>query len=254
MLFLPSLAHTFRTSHNYSSAGKQLIDVFIMGNGLWFLMAFFVGEVVMYGITTLFHHQFPRGGVLVSGIVLIVLSFVNDSGLYRSVVLPFQIIKGLQIAGFMAIGYVMRKKLLGMLRSQAIPLMVILIVVYTVFTVIIVDFGSPAATLWILKMAAAVSGAIGCTALCIIIGNNPLLARIGRDSLVFYAVNALSLNVAKLVMFRFLQIGATHWTFIGQLGLGLVITAFAMLIMFAVNILVQRYFWWSIGKSRPANR
>jgi hypothetical protein len=188
---------------------------------------------------------------LLFGIVLIVLSFVNDSGLYHSVVLPFQIIKGLQIAGFMAIGFVTRKALFSMRRTQAALTAFGLIIVYIVSAVAIVDIGFPSETLWILRMVAAVSGVIGFTALCIIIKNNSVLARVGRDSLVFYAVNALSLNVAKLGMFRSLKIDATHWVFGSQLLMGLITTVLAMAVMFAIDVFVQKCLWWSIGKPRP---
>ena len=43
---------TFQTSHDYGIT-HQFLDVLIMGNGLWFLMAFFVGECLMYGLTSL---------------------------------------------------------------------------------------------------------------------------------------------------------------------------------------------------------
>lgn len=89
--------------------------------------------------------------------------------------------------------------------------------------------------------------------LCIVIREQSLLARVGRDSLVFYAVNALSLNIGKIVVFKLLHIDATHWIYVGQLIMGIVTTAFAMLIMFLINLVVQRYFWWSIGKNRPMN-
>lgn len=44
ILLIPSMRSTFQTQHNYNLV-HQFIDVLIMGNGLWFLMAFFIGEV-----------------------------------------------------------------------------------------------------------------------------------------------------------------------------------------------------------------
>ncbi|KFI73495.1 Acyltransferase [Bifidobacterium minimum] len=62
VILLPALSGAFRSSHDYSNVGTQLFDVFIMGNGLWFLMAFFVAEVIMYGVTTVLHDDSQRGG------------------------------------------------------------------------------------------------------------------------------------------------------------------------------------------------
>lgn len=52
ILLIPSMRATFQTSHDYGIA-HQFLDVLVMGNGLWFLMAFFVGECLMYGLTSL---------------------------------------------------------------------------------------------------------------------------------------------------------------------------------------------------------
>ena len=58
VILIPSLSSTFHSSHDYGNAGHQLFKVLIMGDGLWFLMAFFVGEIVMYGLTSLFETTF----------------------------------------------------------------------------------------------------------------------------------------------------------------------------------------------------
>lgn len=52
ILLIPSMRAAFQTSHDYGIA-HQFLDVLVMGNGLWFLMAFFVGECLMYGLTSL---------------------------------------------------------------------------------------------------------------------------------------------------------------------------------------------------------
>lgn len=46
ILLIPSMRATFQTSHDYGIA-HQFLDVLVMGNGLWFLMAFFVGECLI---------------------------------------------------------------------------------------------------------------------------------------------------------------------------------------------------------------
>lgn len=177
--------------------------------------------------------------------------FVNDGSLFPAVVLPFQVVKGCQIAGFMAVGYVIRDKVLPITRNRSLPPTVGLIVIYVASAVLLLNAGLPKQTLWAVKLIAAVTGAGGFSLLCAAIQHSSMLSRIGRDSLVFYAVNALSLNVAKLAMFRFLGIDATRWSFAGQLGMGIITTAFAMAVMTVVGAVIQRYLWWSVGKPRP---
>ena len=62
VILIPSLSNTFHSSHDYGNAGRQVFNVLIMGDGLWFLMAFFVGELLMYGLTSLFRSHHPHGG------------------------------------------------------------------------------------------------------------------------------------------------------------------------------------------------
>ncbi|KFI73925.1 Acyltransferase [Bifidobacterium minimum] len=151
----------------------------------------------------------------------------------------------------MAVGLVCRQALLSVTRPRAASMAIPLIALYVVVAVSAVHFTVPEGMLWVVRMIAAISGAVGFTMLCIVVGEQPVLARVGRDSLVFYAVNALSLNVGKLVIFKLLDIDAVHWGYVGQLAMGLATTAFAMLVMLLIDLVVQRYFWWSIGKDRP---
>lgn len=196
-------------------------------------------------------HITLTGGVLLCGVLLIVLTFMNSGVAFPAIMLPFQIIKGCQVAGFMAVGYAVHDKLLAISRVQSIPPTVGLITVYVISAVASLYAGLPRHTLWAVNLIAAVAGAGGFSLLCTAIQHSSLLSRLGRDSLVFYAVNAISLNVAKLIMFRLAGIDATQWPFAGQLMMGIITTAFAMVVMAAVDAIVQRYLWWSIGKPRP---
>lgn len=139
VILVPSLSTVFRSSHDYGSAGRQIFGVFIMGKGLWFLMAFFVAEVIMYGVTTALWDESHRG-VLLFGLTVIVLSFLNGSGLFPTVVLPFQIIKGIEIAGFMAVGLVSREVLLSISRSRAAAVAVPLVALCAITAVFAINF------------------------------------------------------------------------------------------------------------------
>ena len=89
ILLIPSMSAAFQTSHDYGIA-HQFLDVLVMGNGLWFLMAFFVGECLMYGLTSLT----DDGRVLAAiGMAFVILStFVSSQTGWPA--LPFQIVAG----------------------------------------------------------------------------------------------------------------------------------------------------------------
>ena len=104
ILLIPSMRAAFQTSHDYGIA-HQFLDVLVMGNGLWFLMAFFVGECLMYGLTSLT----DNGRVLAAiGMASVILStFVSSQTGWPT--LPFQIVAGVKAAGYMCVGYVLKE-------------------------------------------------------------------------------------------------------------------------------------------------
>lgn len=244
VLLIPSMRDTFQTSHDYGLA-HQFIDVLIMGNGLWFLMAFFVAEIIMYALAVVTH----RNGVALSviGVALIIVSYLFDDSV-ASVLIPFQLWRGLGIAGFMAVGVVLRSWFVTLNRRAGVmlgvPCCVALVVVACVLLSPLV-FGGWA---WVLKALAAVSGAFAFTLLCIAIARCGWLAYIGRFSLVFYALNALTLNVAKLLFFRVLHLDLTGCGFAIQGGGGLLVAAFALALLWVENVFVQKYMPWAVGK------
>lgn len=114
ILLIPSMRATFQTSHDYGIT-HQFLDVLIMGNGLWFLMAFFVGECLMYGLTSLT----DDGRVLAAiGMAFVILStFVSSQTGWPA--LPFQIAAGVKAAGYMCVGYVLKEWLKAIPRGRA---------------------------------------------------------------------------------------------------------------------------------------
>ena len=114
ILLIPSMSAAFQTSHDYGIA-HQFLDVLVMGNGLWFLMAFFVGECLMYGLTSLT----DDGRVLAAiGMVSVILStFISSQTGWPA--LPFQIVAGVKAAGYMCVGYVLKEWLKAIPRGRA---------------------------------------------------------------------------------------------------------------------------------------
>jgi uncharacterized membrane protein len=111
--------------------------------------------------------------------------------------------------------------------------------------------GSQSAWFAVLGMFAGVAG---CVFLSVLIGRSRVLEYVGRHSIVFYALNALMLNAAKLAVFRALHVNGAALPAAGQWAIGVIVTVLAMLFMAVADLFVQRWMWWSIGEAKPAGR
>lgn len=244
ILAIPSMRSAFQTSHNYDST-HQFVDVLIMGSGLWFLMAFFVAEVMMYGLVSITKNNHVM--LTITGVALILISYAAN-GFVGKLPIPFQLWKGIEITGFMALGYVLREWLKVLNQRKAIAYSAVGLVVLCVLTWVALSDQVPLSVKWIVLLLAAITGAFAFTVLCIAIERCGWLAYIGRASLVFYALNALTLNISKFVIFRLLHLSVTNSNFAIQFCMGLVTTVLALVILYFENLFVQKYMPWSIGK------
>lgn len=245
ILAIPSMRSAFQTSHNYGLT-HQFVDVLIMGNGLWFLMAFFVAEVMMYGLVSITKNNHVM--LTVTGIGLILISYAAN-GFVSKLPVPFQLWKGIEITGFMALGYVLREWLKVLNQRRAAVYATLGFVALCAFAWVALSEQVPASVKWIVLLLAAVTGAFAFTFLCIAITRCGWLAYIGRASLVFYALNALTLNISKFGVFRVLRLNITNSCFAIQLGGGLIVTALALSLLYFENLFVQKYMPWSIGRN-----
>ena len=101
------------------------------------------------------------------------------------------------------------------------------------------------------SVAAAFLGTFAVIWLCIAVGSCRMLAYIGRYSLVYYALNALTLNLMKIGLFRVIGINVASTPWFSQLLAGLAATALALVLLTLANLFIQRWMWWAIGKKRP---
>lgn len=162
-------------------------------------MAFFVAELLTYLLTTL----------LVNGYIRFAFSMLLIAGTFiwyaynPTSDLPFQFMKGLQISGFMLIGITTKELLLHIVRIH-----VAIIAISSIFIMgacecfILLNYVSFPLEHATIAMFAAIVGAIGFICFSIIVSRSRLLSYIGRNSLVYYALNALTLNIVKLSVFR----------------------------------------------------
>jgi hypothetical protein len=98
--------------------------------------------------------------------------------------------------------------------------------------------GSPSEWFAVLGMFAGVAG---CVFLSVLIGRSRVLECVGRHSIVFYALNALMLNAAKLAVFRVLHVNGAALPAAGQWAVGVIVAVLAMLFMAVADLLVQRW-------------
>ncbi|RSX51760.1 hypothetical protein D2E25_1735 [Bifidobacterium goeldii] len=247
ILFIPNLRESFQTEHNYN-IGHQFYDVLIMGNGLWFLMAFFVAELIMYGLTKIIRTPLTR---ILSGLLLIIGTYTLKIFLPIAQ-MPFQILKGIQIAGFMLIGLSIRNRLLHIKRRTAtllaIPNILMIIIIENLFSFRKNDIISNNVVYMFLLIIAALCGALGFTCLSIVIQHCSYLEYIGQNSLVYYSLNAITLNIVKIMLFHILGINVTASLYIIQLLIGIMATLLALAMLTIENYFINRYFRWSIGK------
>lgn len=216
ILAIPSMRSAFQTSHNYGLA-HQFVDVLIMGNGPWFLMAFFVAEVMMYGLVSIAKNNYVT--LTITGIALILISYAANDFVGK-LLIPFQLWKGVEITGFMALGYVLRKWLKALDQRKAIAYAAVGLVVLCALAWIALSEQISASIRWIVLLLAAVAGAFAFTFLCIAIARCGWLAYIGKASLVFYVLNALTLNISKFGVFRLFHLNVTNAGFVIQFCIG----------------------------------
>lgn len=240
ILIIPSLGETFRSSHPYSVA-YQFYDVFVNGNGLWFLMALFWAELAVYGILKLTESSWIHAIV---GIALII-SYFAVTALFPSITVPFQLLRAVEVVGFMCLGFAVKPLLLRCNRTIASTGFVVLVVLLGVVGSLALSASSFNS---VYACAAAIAGAFAVTFLSICIAHCSLLQYVGKNSLVYYAVNALTLNIVKFGAFKVIRIPGTELAVALQFVLGLLLTVVAMVILTGFNRFISRYLPWTLGR------
>ncbi len=231
---------------------KTLVGFLFYGNGLWFLWAYFCGEILAYVIRRLFSHlQHLRIIIYVcSGLVLICIS--RYLRFHTDFVLPFQLIRGIEATGFILLGIVAKSFLFAITRLRAVAVCVPVMIAYIISSVAAISAKSTHPLLYDgMTFIALFSGVLAFVLLSIVIGHNRILQYIGRASIVFYAVNFLSMTISKTVFFRLLHVDGAILPIPMQYTVGAIVTAVALVVMGVINMFVQRWMWWSIGVPRP---
>jgi fucose 4-O-acetylase-like acetyltransferase len=235
---LPTLSSTFQAERQ--SVLPVFYDVLVRGNGLWFLWAYFWAEIFSYFISKRVVRDSSRA---IIGLVLVVLYEIT-SRFWSIDLLPLQLDKGVLATGFVLLALGLKKFIMSLSRQW--DTLAVLLCTATFAASLPLAFSAAD-----LHLATMLSGVFLFAALAIAISRNGILEYIGRFSVGFYVLNAAVLNVAKLLFFRVLNIPGTTLPLVLQILVGLLATAFSLVLLACLNYVIRRWMWWSIGASRP---
>lgn len=244
----------------YTSAGKsasvnpmQSIAsiIFAQGNaGLWFLWSLFVASSALW-ITI----KITRDNAYVltaTLLVYIVLDFVVKD-IPFAVQLPFQIGKIFEATAYVGFGYLLARlcnayswdhisrtnKLFYSAMTIVLFLLLFFVSEYLAMPNIVVQC--------VLSFLTTLAGIAMVICLSLLVPAATVISIVGKDSLVFYALNDIILKITKFFLFSVLHIPAQTANLPMELLFGLITVICAMVLTYVCNIFIQRHMRWSIG-------
>lgn len=251
LYFLAKAAVTAGGTDVVSAVMTSVIDVYIFGHGLWFLAAYFVGELIAYVILDVVHCD---GVACVAvGLILYVLSFVcfDVIDVYLLPMPPFELVNGCKAAGLICVGSSLRPLLPATRPSGTLFPVLALFLSAIAFGVSGVQALSDAIVIprWFAEAIAALSGSLMLVFLALLMANNALLTSIGRQSLAYYVVAPELTNVVKLFVLAALgsSVDVTELSAAFQWVLGLTMTVAILALSWPVCRLIRRLMPWSLG-------
>lgn len=244
-VFSPTLVDGLHTNRDYASnIGMQFYNILINGSGLWFLWAYFIGELIVYPLSKNLksHYQY-----ILLGMVFIIASIFYSS--YIHITLPFCMIKGVEVAGYILIG-IACKQLITHIPRTAASLSAIILFVALICGAYFTAYVANHSLQLVCNIMCAFIGVAMSALLSAAIASNAVLEYIGRHSLSFYVVNAFTLNIGKIVFFKVLGIDGQHASTAMQWVYGILLTAFRLLILWLEDLLIRALIPWSVGAKR----
>ncbi len=242
----PNLFSQMQVGESYGgSIAKQFYGVLINGDGLWFLWAYFIGELIVYPLSHIFTQ---KRQYLITG-TLFIAAYFAFTILFPHVVLPFRIVTGVEVAGFIMLGISCKEWIMKLRRTPSLVLFFVAAIASVSLYMLMVDPSHRApTTLW--DILIMLLGIAACVFLSFFIMHCGILEHIGRYSLSFYAVNALTLNIGKIVFFRLLHIDGPHANIALQWVYGIMLTLFCLALLWVEDLLIRKLIPWSLGITR----
>lgn len=258
----PELAATFGA--DTAETGQTVWDVLVMGEGLWFLWAYFWGQLIAYGILKALEDasdQTRSNTCQLLGFALTVAVQLWWT-VGPALKLPFHLVRGVEAAGYILIGVALRDVFAKAERRQA-ALAGLGFAIAFVFvartalpdTWISRDYvciinGTPAAVSAGLTVVAAYLGAGAVILISRAVETCPPLEYVGRDSIVFYALSAPAMNLCKLALFMLLGVDVAAAALPAQLAVGCLLALASIALIVPADLLIQRHLPWLIGRRR----
>lgn len=247
LLMLPSLAGSMRIDTDYTSGiARQFYDILINGSGLWFLWAYFIGEMMVFPLSRLYT---ARWQYILSSFAFIGI-YVSITNAFPSFSLPFCALRGIEVAGFILLGKACKDFLIS-ITSRLVSGGLFLSSL-TLFSLSIL-WELNAATHWghIIGSTVAMFLGVGLSVFfSIFIARNTVIEYIGRHSLSFYAVNAFTLNIGKMVFFKIIHINGLHSSILLQWIIGILLVTFCLILLAIEDIIIRKLIPWSLGIKR----
>lgn len=258
----PELAATFGAAT--SDVGQTAWDVLVMGEGLWFLWAYFWGQLFAFGVLRALEDASDQVRINVCQLLGFALTVAVQLWwvVGPALKLPFHLVRGVEAAGYILIGVALRDVFAKAERPQAALTglgfaVAFAFVARTVLpdTLISRDFvcvvnGTPAPVSAGLTVVVAYLGASAVILIARVIETCPPLEYVGRDSIVYYALSAPAMNLCKLVLFSLLGVDVAAAVLPVQLAAGCSLALVSIALIVPVDLLIQRHLPWLIGRRR----
>lgn len=242
-LVRPNLVSEVQANQAYgANIGKAFYDVLIGGQGLWFLWAYFVGELIVYPLSRIFK---AAGQYALTGIIFIAAATAFPV-CFPHIAIPFCFVTGVKVAGFILLGILCRDWLKSLARTPALMMFAVAMVAF----IGVAMLGNSVSAMLVKELwnfLAMFLGVAAAVFLSIGIMHSAVLEHIGRYSLSFYVVNALTLNVGKILFFRVLHIDGQHASMGMQWIYGIIVILFCLALLWVEDLLIRKLIPWSLG-------
>ncbi len=245
-LVRPDLVSQMQAHQDYTAnMWRQFYNVLVGGQGLWFLWAYFIGELIVYPL----HRKYKAAWQYTTTGLVFIIANTLFTYYFSQISIPFCIVSGIKVAGFMLLGIASKQWLLSMTRTPALGMFAVTTASFIAMAMLADTIASPflKGTSNFLAMFLGVAATVF---LSISLIHNSILEHIGRYSLSFYVVNALTLNIGKILFFRILHINGQHANTAMQWLYGIALTIFCLALLWIEDLLIRKLIPWSVGMKR----
>lgn len=259
-ILLLIIAPSVVTGFHAGAMGTPLFEIgnILLGNtnGLWFFLALFWGELALYGVHKLtkqstHHHLMLAIISVISGVIWFVMSFL---GIYRYV--PFQLLHATEAVAFVGLGWLLSHRIKILRKQETLYMLAGSTVAFIVFGVISRYTETYGVGGWLILavlpyLCAAVFGSLMTIAIAQLLPSWRWLTYIGRNTMIFYGLNGLSMAIARKLVFMFVPVSVVAEYIALQIIIGIFVITVACLICAAATPILNRWCWWGIGTSNP---